>query len=130
MGFFSKKREPVFELPAKLEVLLQVALKDGQVSEKELSVLRAEAAKHDISEDELDMIIESRTPQVPQQTQKEEEKPSAKNKCISSEEVNEVIHSNLYSASDSVTQTFQKYYATTRVRNWKAAIEINSTELN
>ena len=109
MGLFSKKQEPTFELPAKLEVLLQVALKDGQVSEKELSVLRAEAAKHDISEDELDMIIESRLPQTPQQTQKEEGKPSSKNKNISSEEVNEVIHSNLYSASDSVTQTFQKY---------------------
>lgn len=109
MGLFSKKQEPTFELPAKLEVLLQVALKDGQVSEKELSVLRAEAAKHDISEDELDMFIESRKPQVPQQTQKEEEKPSAKNKYISSEEVNAVINANMYSDSDSVTQTFQKY---------------------
>lgn len=105
MGLFSKKQEPTFELPAKLEVLLQVALKDGQVSEKELSVLRAEAAKHDISEDELDMIIESRKPQVPQQTQKETEKP----KTISSDEVNAVINANLYSESDSVTQTFQKY---------------------
>ena len=75
MGIFSKKQEPAFELPAKLEALLQIALKDGQISEKELSVLRTEAAKHDISEDELDMIIESRIPQSTQQTQKEEEKP-------------------------------------------------------
>lgn len=105
MGLFSKKQEPAFELPAKLEVLLQIALKDGQVSEKELSVLRTEAAKHDISEDELDMIIESRKPQVPQQAQKETEKP----KTISSDEVNAVINANLYSESDSVTQTFQKY---------------------
>ena len=105
MGLFSKKQEPAFELPAKLEVLLQIALKDGQVSEKELSVLRTEAAKHDISEDELDMIIESRIPQSTQQTQKEEEKP----KAISSDEVNAVINTNLYSASDSITQIFQKY---------------------
>ena len=64
MGLFSKKQEPAFELPAKLEALLQMALKDGVISDKELSVLRTEAAKHDISEDELDMIIESRKPQV------------------------------------------------------------------
>lgn len=105
MGLFSKKQEPAFELPAKLEALLQIALKDGQVSEKELSVLRAEAAKHDISEDELDMIIESRIPQSTQQTQKEEEKPEA----ISSDEVNAAICNNLYSASDSIVETFQKY---------------------
>ena len=105
MGLFSKKQEPAFELPAKLEVLLQIALKDGQVSEKELSVLRTEAAKHDISEDELDMIIESRIPQSTQQTQKEEEKPEA----ISSDEVNAAICNNLYSASDSIVETFQKY---------------------
>lgn len=105
MGLFSKKQEPAFELPAKLEALLQIALKDGQVSEKELSVLRTEAAKHDISEDELDMIIESRIPQSTQQTQKEEEKPEA----ISSDEVNAAICNNLYSASDSIVETFQKY---------------------
>lgn len=105
MGIFSKKQEPAFELPAKLEALLQIALKDGQISEKELSVLRTEAAKHDISEDELDMIIESRIPQSTQQTQKEEEKPEA----ISSDEVNVAICNNLYSASDSIVETFQKY---------------------
>ena len=105
MGIFSKKQEPAFELPAKLEALLQIALKDGQISEKELSVLRTEAAKHDISEDELDMIIESRIPQSTQQTQKEEEKPEA----ISSDEVNAAICNNLYSASDSIVETFQKY---------------------
>ncbi len=105
MGIFSKKQEPAFELPAKLEALLQIALKDGQMSEKELSVLRTEAAKHDISEDELDMIIESRIPQSTQQTQKEEEKPEA----ISSDEVNAAICNNLYSASDSIVETFQKY---------------------
>ena len=105
MGIFSKKQEPAFELPAKLEALLQIALKDGQISEKELSVLRTEAAKHDISEDELDMIIESRIPQSTQQTQKEEEKPEA----IGSDEVNAAICNNLYSASDSIVETFQKY---------------------
>ena len=105
MGLFSKKQEAAFELPAKLEALLQMALKDGVISDKELSVLRAEAAKHDISEDELDMIIESRIPQSTQQTQKEEEKPEA----ISSDEVNAAICNNLYSASDSIVETFQKY---------------------
>ena len=105
MGLFSKKQESAFELPAKLEALLQIAMKDGEISEKELSVLRAEAAKHDISEAELDMIIESRIPQSTQQTQKEEEKPEA----ISSDEVNAAICNNLYSACDSIVETFQKY---------------------
>ena len=60
MGIFSKKQEVAFELPAKLEALLQMSLKDGVISDKELAVLRAEASKHDISEAELDMIIENR----------------------------------------------------------------------
>ncbi len=84
---------------------MQVALKDGQVSEKELSVLRAEAAKHDISEDELDMIIESRLPKSSAKKQKEDKQPA----LVSTEEVNAVITANLYSASDSKTQIFQKY---------------------
>jgi hypothetical protein len=104
MGLFNRKNEQ-YKLPEKLEALLNMALKDGEITEKKLNVLRAEAAKHDISEDELDMIIESRIPQSTQQTQKEEEKPEA----ISSDEVNAVINANLYSESDSVTQTFQKY---------------------
>ena len=105
MGLFSKKQEPALELPAKLEALLQMALKDGVISDKELSVLRAEAAKHDISDDELDMIIENRMPQSPQQTQKKEEKPTT----ISSENVNAVINANLYEEGDSISQVFQKY---------------------
>lgn len=104
MGLFNRKSEQ-YQLPTKLEALLEMALKDGEITEKKLNVLRAAAAKHDISEDELDMIIESRIPQSTQQTQKEEEKPEA----ISSDEVNAVINANLYSESDSVTQTFQKY---------------------
>ena len=104
MGLFNRKNEQ-YKLPEKLEALLNMALKDGEITEKKLNVLRAEAAKHDISEDELDMIIESRIPQSTQQTQKEEEKPEA----ISSDEVNAVINADLYSESDSVTQTFQKY---------------------
>ena len=109
MGLFSKKQEPAFELPAKLEALMQIALKDGTISDKELAVLRAEAAKHDISEEELDMIIESRMPQIPPQLQKEEEKSSAKSKGVSSEEVNAIINANLYAELDSIVQTFQKY---------------------
>lgn len=105
MGLFSKKQEPAFELPAKLEALLQLALKDGEITEKKLNVLRAEAAKHDISEDELDLIIESRLPKVPAKKKKEDEQPA----LISTEEVNAVINANLYSDSDSVSQTFQKY---------------------
>lgn len=105
MGLFSKKQEPAFELPAKLEALLQMALKDGEITEKKLNVLRAEAAKHDISEDELDLIIESRLPKAPAKKQKEDEQPAQ----VSPEEVNAVISANLYSPTDSVTQTFQKY---------------------
>ena len=105
MELFSKKQEPAFELPAKLEVLLQMALKDGEITEKKLNVLRVEAAKHDISEDELDLIIESRLPKVSPKKQKEDEQPA----LVSTEEVNAVINANLYSASDSITQIFQKY---------------------
>jgi hypothetical protein len=105
MGLFSKKQEPAFELPAKLEALLQMALKDGEITEKKLNVLRAEAAKHDISEDELDMIIESRLPKSSAKKQKEDKQPA----FVSTEEVNAVINANLYSASDSITQIFQKY---------------------
>ena len=105
MGIFSKKQEVAFELPAKLEALLQMSLKDGVISDKELAVLRAEASKHDISEAELDMIIENRLPQAPLQAQKKEDKPAS----ISSDEVNVAICNNLYSASDSIVETFQKY---------------------
>lgn len=105
MGLFSKKQESAFELPAKLEALLQMAIKDGEITEKKLNVLRAEAAKHDISEDELDLIIDSRLPKVPAKKKKEDEQPA----LISTEEVNAVINANLYSASNSITQIFQKY---------------------
>lgn len=104
MGLFSKKQESQYELPGKLEMLMNIAIKDGEISEKELAVLRAEAAKHDISNDELDMIIESRLPQ-----QKQTEKKTPAKQMVSSEELNAVIRANLYSASDIVTQTFQKY---------------------
>lgn len=104
MGLFNRKSEQ-YQLPAKLEALLNMALKDGEITEKKLNVLRAEAAKHDISEDELDLIIESRLPKAPAKKQKEDEQPTQ----VSPEEVNAVISANLYSPTDSVTQTFQKY---------------------
>lgn len=104
MGLFNRKSEQ-YQLPAKLEALLNMALKDGEITEKKLNVLRAEAAKHDISEDELDLIIESRLPKAPAKKQKEDEQPT----LVSPEEVNAVIGANLYSPTDSVTQTFQKY---------------------
>lgn len=104
MGLFNRKSEQ-YQLPAKLEALLNMALKDGEITEKKLNVLRAEAAKHDISEDELDLIIDSRLPKEPAKKQKEDEQPAQ----VSPEEVNAVINANLYSPTDSVTQTFQKY---------------------
>ena len=104
MGLFNRKSEQ-YQLPAKLEALLNMALKDGEITEKKLNVLRAEAAKHDISEDELDLIIESRLPKAHAKKQKEDEQPAQ----VSPEEVNVVISANLYSPIDSVTQTFQKY---------------------
>lgn len=99
MGLFSKKEK--YELPAKLESLLKMALEDGEITEKELAVLRNDAQKHDISEDELDMIIQSRL--------KKEVKAAPKATTISSEEVSAVITANLYSPDDSLTQVFQKY---------------------
>lgn len=106
MGLFSKKQESQYQLPGKLEMLLNMAIKDGEISEKKLAVLRAEAEKNDISNDELDMIIESRMPQ-----QKLTEKKTPAKQMVSSEELNAVICDNLYSAGDTVTQTFQKYEA-------------------
>ncbi len=47
MGLFDRKKKTGFELPEKFEMLLEVAIKNGVVSEKELSVLRAEAHKHE-----------------------------------------------------------------------------------
>ncbi|MBO7501852.1 MAG: hypothetical protein J6T32_01395 [Paludibacteraceae bacterium] len=104
MGLFTKKQESQYQLPAKLEMLLKMAVEDGEISEKKLSVLRAEAAKHDISNDELDMIIESRLPKKKKSEEKDLSKP-----MVSSEELTAVISDNLYCASDTVTQTFQKY---------------------
>lgn len=106
MGLFDKKNEVQYELPGKLEMLLNMAVSDGEISEKELSVLRAEAAKHDISDDELDMIIESRLP-----AKKPDEKKRSAQQMVSSDQLNAVICNNLYSASDTVTETFQKYEA-------------------
>lgn len=104
MGLFYKKKETTgFELPGKLEMLLNIALKNGDVSEKELAVLRAEAQKHDISADELDMIIESRMPK------QEKEDATSTETRITADELIEVINANLYLESDSVVQTFQKY---------------------
>ena len=97
MGLFDKKKQTGFKLPEKLEMLLEIALKDGEVSEKELSVLRAEAQKHDISADELDMIIESR---MPQQTNENSD---------ATEELSTIINANLYQESDTVVEAFQKY---------------------
>ncbi len=102
MGLFSKK-ETEYALPAKLEMLLKMAVEDGEISEKELSVLRTEAQKHDISEDELDMIIQSRIPQHKAANQ------SSVKSIITSDEINLIISSNVYAKSDSVTNTFQKY---------------------
>ena len=101
MGLFNKKQGMEFELPAKLEMLLNMAMENGDISDKELAVLRAEAQKHDISEGELDLIIKNR---INKQTPKNPAKPA-----ISSEEVNATITSNLYSDTDTVTQIFQKY---------------------
>ncbi len=64
MGLFDKKKDDSFVLPSKLEMLLDIAVKNGEVSDKELSVLRVEAQKHGFSDDELEMIIESRMPWV------------------------------------------------------------------
>ncbi len=103
MKLFGNKEENTYTLPPKLEMLLKMAIEDGAISEKELAVLRAEAQKHDISDDELDMIIESRV---------NKQKPSSDTQSkstVTSEEMNTVINNNLYSSDDSIAQTFQKY---------------------
>ena len=101
MGLFNKNKGMQFELPQKLEMLLNMALENGEISDKELAVLRAEAQKHDISEGELDLIIKNRlNKQAPKTPTK---------KVVSSEDVNAVISSNLYDETDTVTQIFQKY---------------------
>ncbi len=107
MGLFNRKNENEYELPGKLEMLLKVAIQNGSISEKELCVLRAEAHKHDISDDELDMIIASRMPE--KKPQKEEPAEKEEKKEVSSDELNSAIASNLYSTSYSVVETFQKY---------------------
>ena len=94
-NLFSKKQEPQYEIPAKLEALINMVLKKGEVSEKDLAVLRAEAQKHDISEGELDLILESRLPK--------------KIEWIDSQIVENIISSNIYSKEDNIEKIFQKY---------------------
>ena len=66
MGLFNRKSEQ-YQLPAKLEALLNMALKDGEITEKKLNVLRAEAAKHGISnsQEECLMVIDNSKPNSP-----------------------------------------------------------------
>jgi hypothetical protein len=102
MGLFNSKKEKKYELPPKLEMLLDMVVKDGEVTEKELATLRAEAAKHDISEGELDIILKSRLPK-----KKKEEKPAEVK--FPSEEVASTIQNNLPNEADSVETVCNKY---------------------
>lgn len=98
MGLFDlflKKQDSKYELPAKLEALLNMVLQKGSVSEKDLVVLREEAKNHGISPGELDIIIESRLPK--------------KEDLLDSNEVESVIASNSYAKEDSIEIIFQKY---------------------
>ena len=102
MGLFSKKQESQYELPAKLEKLLQMAVKDGEITEDELTDLRAEAEKNDICKEELNMYLEY-------YLQEQAKDKSSSKQIVSSEKINTIINGNLYSTDDSVTQIFQKY---------------------
>ena len=46
--------------PQELESLINIAIKDGTITDKERLVLYKKAAKYDIDPDELDMVLESR----------------------------------------------------------------------
>ena len=70
MGLFKKleelafgtttKESPKNMYPQELEQLIDIAIEDGNITDKERLVLYKKAAKFDIDTDELDMILESR----------------------------------------------------------------------
>lgn len=70
MGFFNKLQELAFGTesnqpkesmyPPQLENLINIALKDGNITDKERQVLYKKAAEFNVDPDELDMILESK----------------------------------------------------------------------
>lgn len=70
MGLFNKLEEFAFGTnskpssksmyPQELEDLINIAIEDGSITDKERLVLYKKAAKFDIDPDELDMVLESR----------------------------------------------------------------------
>ena len=73
MGLFDKLEELAFGenskqsskssksmYPQELENLINIAIEDGNITDKERLVLYKKAAKFDIDPDELDMVLESR----------------------------------------------------------------------
>lgn len=59
MGLF-KKQVKLEIYPSELEHLIDIAIEDGIITDKERCVLRKKAEMHNIDPDELDMVVESR----------------------------------------------------------------------
>ena len=59
MGLFKKQVKPEL-YPSELEHLIDIAIEDGIITDKELCVLHKKAEMLNIDPDELDMVVESR----------------------------------------------------------------------
>jgi uncharacterized membrane protein YkvA (DUF1232 family) len=59
MGLFKKEVKPEL-YPSELEHLIEIAIEDGIITDKELCVLHKKAKMLNIDPDELDMVLESR----------------------------------------------------------------------
>ena len=59
MGLFKKQVKPEL-YPSELEHLIEIAIEDGIITDKELCVLHKKAEMLNIDPDELDMVLESR----------------------------------------------------------------------
>ena len=57
MGLFNSFKKRDSGLPKELENLLNMVLENGEITDDEMAVLRAKAEKFDISEGELNIII-------------------------------------------------------------------------
>ena len=59
MGIFKKQAKPEL-YPSELEHLIEIAIEDGIITDKELCVIHKKAEMLNIDPDELDMVLESR----------------------------------------------------------------------
>lgn len=94
-------------LPDDMEKLLEIALKDGDVDNRERRVLHAKAEKYRIVPEELDMIIDYRLKAI--EDKKGEVEPKKANNAVDSDTFDKILAENRYRSGDSIDVMFGKY---------------------